>query len=127
MPVELELSTLCCGETITTNQANYESDPRGVFLGETQNVGSYPPNPWGLYDTHDNVWEWCADVWHDNHEGVPTNGSAWLKEGEQSKRRGVLRNGSWFKDAKSMGSANRTWNSQDIQGICVGFRLVLSF
>jgi eukaryotic-like serine/threonine-protein kinase len=62
MPVELELSTLCCGETITTNQANYESDPRGVFLGETQNVGSYPPNPWGLYDTHDSVWEWCADV-----------------------------------------------------------------
>lgn len=55
-------------------------------------VGSYPPNPWGLYDMHGNVDEWCEDVWHPNYDGAPTDGAAWL-EGEDSDPFRVMRGG----------------------------------
>ncbi len=33
---------------------------------------------------HGNVWEWCADTWHDNYDGAPTNGSAWIEDGNDT-------------------------------------------
>ncbi len=73
------------GETITSDLANYygentyASGPKGVFRGKTTDVGSFPPNAFGLYDMHGNVWEWCADLWHKNYDGAPTDGAAWLE------------------------------------------------
>jgi formylglycine-generating enzyme required for sulfatase activity len=61
--------------------------------GKTHPVGDKLPNNWELYDMHGNVWEWCEDVWHDNYNSAPNDGTAWLKGGEQSRR--VLRGGSW--------------------------------
>jgi len=61
--------------------------------GKTHSVGQKKPNELGLYDMSGNVYEWCQDVWHDSYEGAPTDGSAWLKGGDQARR--VLRGGSW--------------------------------
>jgi formylglycine-generating enzyme required for sulfatase activity len=97
------------GETITTDCANYRGTdwdyggtvysgaygkgPKGIFREQTTEVGSFPPNAFGLYDLHGNVWEWCADHWHDNYEGAPNDGSAWLGENENDYR--LLRGGSF--------------------------------
>ena len=51
-----------------------------------------PRIPWGLYDTHGNVWEWVEDCWNDSYEGAPADGSAWTN-GDCGRR--VLRGGSW--------------------------------
>ena len=59
---------------------------------ETHPVGQNNPNPWGLYDIHGNVWEWCQDNWHGNYDGAPSDGSAW-ESGSGSDR--VDRGGSW--------------------------------
>ncbi|NEQ36924.1 MAG: SUMF1/EgtB/PvdO family nonheme iron enzyme [Okeania sp. SIO3I5] len=82
------------GETITSDLVNYnDNTPKGIYRKETTDVGIFPPNAFGLYDMHGNVWEWCQDVWHDNYEGAPTDGSAWETGGDTQI--GVLRGGSW--------------------------------
>ncbi len=87
------------GVTITADLANYNgndtyaSEPKGTYREETTEVGSFPPNAFGLCDMHGNVWEWCADPWHENYEGAPSDGSVWEEEGKSNKR--LLRGGSW--------------------------------
>ncbi len=87
------------GETITTNLANYDgnytygSGSKGKYRQKTTPVGQFSPNAFGLYDMHGNVFEWCADTWHDNYEGAPTDGSAWIAGGDRD--RSPLRGGSW--------------------------------
>ncbi|GCA92694.1 SUMF1/EgtB/PvdO family nonheme iron enzyme [Microcystis aeruginosa] len=87
------------GETITGELANYDAgytyadEPKGEYREETTPVGQFPPNAFGLYDMHGNVWEWCADTWQDNYDGAPTDGSAWIENGDDNHS--SLRGGSW--------------------------------
>ncbi|WP_375327975.1 SUMF1/EgtB/PvdO family nonheme iron enzyme [Microcystis sp. BLCC-F210] len=88
------------GETITGELANYRAsktyaeEAKGEFRKQTTPVGQFPPNAFGLYDMHGNVWEWCADTWHDNYDGAPTDGSAWIEKGNDNFS--PLRGGSWY-------------------------------
>ena len=74
------------GETITTELVNYNGEypycdaPKGENRKKTTPVGQFPANAFGLYDMHGNVWEWCADDWHDSYEGAPKDGSVWIKD-----------------------------------------------
>ncbi len=87
------------GETITGELANYRAsetyagEAKGEYREETTPVGQFPPNAFGLYDMHGNVWEWCADTWHDNYHGAPTDGSVWTENGDDNCS--SLRGGSW--------------------------------
>jgi len=105
-----------CGDTITNKLANYSWN-----RGKTTDVGSFPPNAFGLYDMLGNVWEWCADPWHENYEGAPTDGSVW--EGEDPYR--LLRGGSWSDGPHSCRCADRNRSTSDNRNGLIGFRLVV--
>ena len=118
------------GENITTDLANYDgnytynSTPKGTFRKETTEVGTFPPNAFGLYDMHGNVWEWCQDSCHYNYQGSPNNGSVWLNNLNPSR---VLRGGSWYVVPSNCRSSFRYYGTRVFGDIDIGIRLVLCF
>src|SRR4028118_1160133 len=99
------------GETITPELVNYNGNfpyanaPKGLQREETTDVGSFPPNAFGLYDMHGNVWEWCSDTWHEDCNGAPDDGYSWVNAPR------VQRGGSWRSLAVLCRSASRSWVS----------------
>ncbi|GCA85859.1 serine/threonine-protein kinase pkn1 [Microcystis aeruginosa NIES-2522] len=116
------------GETITADLANYRAtetyadEPTGEYRQQTTPVGQFPPNAFGLYDMHGNVWEWCADTWHDNYNGAPTDGSVWIKYGADN--RSPLRGGSWYYNPYNCRSAFRDYYYRRDDFFSYGFRVV---
>ena len=117
------------GDTIKPDLVNYDGNnpygaaPKGLYRKQTTDVGSFPPNPFGLYDMHGNVWELCSDRWHDNYNGAPTDGSSW-ETGTNNNR--VLRGGSWGSNAVNCRCANRSYNSAVIRWMDRGFRVAVA-
>jgi eukaryotic-like serine/threonine-protein kinase len=108
------------GDVLTPELANF-----GRNVGETTNVGIYKPNAFGLYDMHGNVWEWCADNWHNNYNNAPINGSAWVDSGGKNSLY-VLRGGSWFYYPGDCRSAVRNRLIIDLHDYNCGFRVVFA-
>jgi formylglycine-generating enzyme required for sulfatase activity len=105
------------GETITTQVVKYNS-------AQTTDVGSFPPNIFGLYDMHGNVSEWCQDHWHRDYVGAPADGSIWA--GRRNNQFHVCRGGSWCDLVEGCRSAFRSKIRQDIREHHIGFRVVCS-
>lgn len=84
-------------------------------------VGSFKPNPWGLYDMHGNAFEWVEDCWHENYEGAPKGLEAWVEPGCQFR---VIRGGSWYYYSRMARSANRQKNPGAVKSYWLSFRLV---
>jgi formylglycine-generating enzyme required for sulfatase activity len=115
------------GDDINTNQANFNgntpyanSGAKGSYRQRTTEVGTFPPNSWGLYDMHGNVWEWCWD-WF----GVYSMASQNNPTGPTSGAGRVLRGGSWGNQAQYLRSAYRSGNAPMYKFRHLGFRVVL--
>ena len=105
------------GDNITTDQVNYD----GNYRGQTVEVKALPPNDWGLYQMHGNVWEWCQDGYEMQYPTEPVTDPQGAVEGADR----VLRGGSWVNDGKVCRSAVRHHFDPADNGHNVGFRLAL--
>jgi formylglycine-generating enzyme required for sulfatase activity len=117
------------GETITTDQVNYDGNypygngAKGEYRQKTTPAGSLKANKWGLYDMHGNVWEWCEDWYGDSYySSSPTDNP----KGAGSGTCRFLRGGGWDADALGCRSADRDWLSPVDSYSVIGFRLSCS-
>jgi formylglycine-generating enzyme required for sulfatase activity/class 3 adenylate cyclase len=86
-------------------------------------VGSFKPNPFGLYDMGGGVDQWVEDCWHKNYLGAPADGAAW-GGGECPSH--VIRSGSWKNDAQYVRPSNRDSYDTHVRYPTHGFRVALS-
>jgi formylglycine-generating enzyme required for sulfatase activity len=120
----------CFGATLTTELANYhgnfvyQNGPKGAYREQTCEVASFAANSWGLHDLHGNVWEWCADHWHDSYHLAPGDDQPWLVPAAAADAQKLLRGGSWDFYPGSCRSAFRGLNQPDDAYDVVGFRVV---
>jgi sulfatase modifying factor 1 len=112
------------GRQITPEQVNYDGNhpygrgEKGEFRMRTVPVKSLPPNGWGLYEMHGNVWEWCAD-WYGEYGSEEQTDPVGPPEGV----RRVLRGGSWHRGGRDCRSADRDGGEPVARFIITGFRL----
>jgi len=122
------------GETITSKLANYQSsityasERKGIYREQTTPVGSFPPNVFGLYDMHGNVWEWSADLWHENYQDAPSDDKIWeLKDKSvEDNPTGLSLGGSWATVPQHSRSAFRQSFHANLRLMNIGFRVVCS-
>ena len=99
------------GETISTDQANYNGNftygdgKKGVDRKKTTPVGSFPANAWGLHDMHGNLWQWCQD-WYGEYPQKDVVDPQGPEKGEGR----VLRGNSWLFSPQFCRSAYRSWD-----------------
>jgi formylglycine-generating enzyme required for sulfatase activity len=98
----------------------YGSNRKFKSPRRTMPVGSYPPNAFGLYDMHGNIWEWCSDWYAEDYYATgPTTEP--LNETESEYR--VLRGGCWDLHAAFSRSASRVRNAPTHRYHGYGFRV----
>jgi len=106
--------------------ANYEISKNANVYGPKDGysysspVGSFPPNAFGVYDMHGNVYEWVADCYHDSYSGAPADGSAWKEAGCKVVS---IRGNDWGEAPIFSRSGNRNNAYADNRGDWIGFRV----
>jgi len=128
LPSEARWEYACRAGTTTSYHFGSRISHKFVRYGHSTSagpveVGSFPPNAWGLHEMHGNIWEWCEDDWHPNYHGAPHDGSAWTNPIPRAARR-VLRGGSWISVAQNVRAAFRLWFDPGVRSVDFGFRCV---
>jgi formylglycine-generating enzyme required for sulfatase activity len=82
-------------------------------------VGSFAPNPFGLYDMNGGVAQWVADCWFATYDKAPADGSA--RGGSCGLH--VLRGGAWKNDPSYLRSSSRAQYDTDVRYITNGLRV----
>ncbi len=132
LPTEAEWEYACrAGRSTAFWSGNDEADMEALTwygatsVGETRPVGADSvPNPWGVYDTQGNVWEWCED-WYDPHYYYRSpRENPVCEEGEQTHR--ILRGGCWASYWRHCRAAYRGRNMPAFSNNQIGFRVVFS-
>jgi formylglycine-generating enzyme required for sulfatase activity len=107
LPTEAEWEYACRAGTKTRFSFGDDENQLGDYAwfdGNSNNtthpVGEKQPNPWGIYDIHGNVWEWCADQYHESYarkpDNIKENGSiAWRDNNITNNSSIIRRGGSW--------------------------------
>jgi formylglycine-generating enzyme required for sulfatase activity len=137
LPTEAEWECACrggvgmpfsSGLTLTSREANFNGNypygivARGPYLERTSRVGSYPPNPFGLFDMHGNVWEWCQDHYDRcYYRNSPRDDPQGPPQGIQR----VVRGGSCFNIGRFCRSAYRLGIAPGNRNLDVGMRVVM--
>ena len=117
------------GETLIIDVANFNGEHtfreelRGYYRHVTTEGGNFPPNAFGLYDMHGNLWEWCEDTWLDDYSSSPRDGSSY-QDKENLYR--VARGGSWHEPPDLCRSASRLRVLQSEADEFIGVRVVCS-
>jgi formylglycine-generating enzyme required for sulfatase activity len=122
-----------CARAGTTTLYSFGDDENQLndYAWSTQNakgndppIGAKKPNPWGLYDIHGYLWEWCRDRAHEDYQGAPVDGSAWTTGGDADKR--IIRGGSWKDIADRLKSSYRAAVPRRARDDAIGLRCVLA-
>jgi hypothetical protein len=86
-------------------------------------VGSFKPNPFGLYDMGGGVDQWVEDCWHSNYHGASSDGSPWIERDCVSH---VIRSGSWQNDSDYVRPSSRDSYDTNVRYPTHGFRVALA-
>ncbi|SFM29104.1 formylglycine-generating enzyme family protein [Methanolobus profundi] len=130
LPSEAEWEYACRAGTDTKyffGDSDAELGTYAWYYGNSEHnthpVGRKRPNPWGLYDMHGNVWEWCQNRHHRNYEEALAEGTAWDTVGSIGI---VLRGGGWVSYPDKCCSSCRSSYDSDYGSYSLGFRLLRS-
>lgn len=111
------------GDELLPDMANCKGCTDVAALEQPLRIGSFNPNPFGLYDMGGTVDQWAEDCWHKNYNGAPADGSAWTENDCGSH---VIRSGSWKNDPRYVRPANRDNYDTSVRYPTHGFRIALS-
>jgi formylglycine-generating enzyme required for sulfatase activity len=117
------------GNEFNASSANASGERGADHWQYTSPVGSFPANPYGLYDMHGNAWQWVADCYHPSYAAMPEavrrTGMPWTSACDDAGRR-VLRGGSWIDNPRVLRAADRGGSPPEIRYSYVGFRVARS-
>ena len=98
----------------------YNKGMKSGYREKTVEIKTLPPNQWGLYEMHGNIWEWCQDWYGDYPDELVTD-----PQGPETGGHRVVRGGSWFNSGGICRSAYRNDRLSDSAYYSIGFRLAL--